>query len=70
MNELATDLIVAKDTADKALSITNVCKQDIDNLTTKFNTLHKTNYKTLTKKKRTLQNKVTELQYIRAEGII
>ena len=51
MNELATDLIVAKDTADKALSITNVCKQDIDNLTTKFNTLHKTNYKTLTKKK-------------------
>ena len=45
-NKLTIDLKVAKDTADKSLSIANLCKQEIDDLTTKYDSLYKTNSET------------------------
>ena len=60
-NKLTINLKVAKDTADKALSIANLCKQIIDDLTTKYDSLYKTNSETQSQN-RSLQNRTTELQ--------
>ena len=46
-NEVTLDLKVAKDIADKDLSIVNLCKHEIDDLSTKYDSLYEANSESL-----------------------